>query len=53
MWPRSELIELLETDHPILQAPMGGESTPCMAIAVSNAGGLGGLGCSFMSMGEV
>lgn len=53
MWPRRNLIELLEIDHPIVQAPMGGESTPAMAVAVSNAGGLGGVGCSFMSPEEL
>ena len=53
MWPRSELIDLLDIEHPIVQAPMGGESTPAMAIAVGNAGGLGGLGCSYMSNGEL
>jgi nitronate monooxygenase len=53
MWPRTDLIDLLGIDHPILQAPMGGESTPAMAIAVCNAGGLGGLGCSFMSDAEL
>ncbi len=49
MWPRTDLIDLLDIEHPLLQAPMGGESTPEMAIAVGNAGGLGGLGCSYLS----
>lgn len=53
MWPRMDLTDLLEIDHPILQAPMGGESTAQMAIAVCNAGGLGGLGCSFMSNDDI
>ncbi len=53
MWPKRDLIDLLGIDHPIVQAPMGGESTPAMVVAVSNAGGLGGLGCSFMSMEEL
>ena len=53
MWPNSKLIDLLEIQHPIVQAPMGGESTPAMAIAVGNAGGLGGLGCSYMSNEEL
>ena len=53
MWPKRDLIDLLGIDHPIVQAPMGGESTPALAVAVSNAGGLGGLGCSFMSMEEL
>jgi nitronate monooxygenase len=34
----------LEIDAPIIQAPMAGVSTPKMAAAVSNAGGLGSLG---------
>jgi nitronate monooxygenase len=38
------LLELLEIDAPILQAPMAGVSTPEMAAAVSNAGGLGSIG---------
>lgn len=53
MWPRTDLIDLLQIEHPLLQAPMGGESTPAMAIAVGNAGGLGGLGCSYMSNDEL
>ncbi|HSA81824.1 MAG TPA: nitronate monooxygenase [Geminicoccaceae bacterium] len=53
MWPRRDLIDLLGIDHPIIQAPMGGESTPMLAVAVCNAGGLGGLGCSFMSLEEL
>ena len=53
MWPTRDLIDLLDIDHPILQAPMAGESTPAMAVAVSNAGCLGGLGCSFMSLEDL
>src|SRR5690606_15414986 len=30
--------------HPIIQAPMAGTSTPQLAAAVTNAGGLGSLG---------
>ncbi len=52
-WPRIDLLDLLEIEHPILQAPMGGESTSAMAIAVCESGGLGGLGCSFMSGNEI
>jgi len=53
MWPQTDLIDLLEIDHPILQAPMGGESTTSMVTAVCNAGGLGGLGCSYMSSDDI
>lgn len=38
------MIQLLGTAHPIIQAPMAGVSTPALAAAVSNAGGLGSLG---------
>ncbi|MET1537019.1 nitronate monooxygenase, partial [Burkholderia sola] len=30
--------------HPIIQAPMAGTSTPALAAAVTDAGGLGSLG---------
>jgi len=40
----STLLKLLDIRLPILQAPMAGVSTPAMAAAVSNAGGLGAIG---------
>ena len=39
-----QLLELLDIERPIIQAPMAGISTPAMAAAVSNAGGLGSIG---------
>jgi len=50
MWPRNELTDLLAIKHPIIQAPMAGSSTPALAGAVSNTGGLGSLGCAAMSL---
>jgi nitronate monooxygenase len=44
MWSRNAFTERLDLKWPILQAPMGWLSTPALASAVSNAGGLGGLG---------
>jgi nitronate monooxygenase len=38
------LLQLLGISVPIVQAPMAGISTPAMAAAVSEAGGLGSLG---------
>ena len=38
------LLELLDIEQPIIQAPMAGISTPAMAAAVANAGGLGSIG---------
>ncbi len=43
MWPRTDLLDLLKLEHPIIQAPMAGSTTPALAAAVSNAGGLGSL----------
>lgn len=39
-----DFLDRIGLRHPILQAPMAGVSTPQMAAAVSNAGGLGALG---------
>src|SRR5262249_4042862 len=44
MWSVNTLTERLNLKWPILQAPMGSASTPALAAAVTNAGGLGGLG---------
>ena len=38
------LLQKLGISLPIIQAPMAGTSTPAMAAAVSNAGGLGSIG---------
>lgn len=43
------LMERLGLALPILQAPMAGVATPELAAAVSNAGGLGGLGAGASS----
>lgn len=53
MWPDRRLCDLLGIDHPIIQAPMAGSATPELAIAVSNAGGLGSLGCAEMDAGTL
>lgn len=39
-----QLLEQLDIQYPIFKAPMAGTSTPALAAAVSNAGGLGALG---------
>jgi nitronate monooxygenase len=40
----AHLLELLDIQYPIIQAPMAGTDTPALAATVSNAGGLGSLG---------
>lgn len=49
MWPDKRLCDLFGIEHPIIQAPMAGSSTTDLAIAVSNMGGLGSLGCNGMA----
>lgn len=39
-----QILRMLDIECPILQAPMAGVSTPDLAAAVSEAGGLGALG---------
>ncbi|QIB49981.1 nitronate monooxygenase family protein [Pseudomonas sp. OIL-1] len=44
MTQRANILDLLNIQHPIIQAPMVGVSTPELAAAVSNAGALGSIG---------
>lgn len=44
------LQELLGIELPIIQAPMAGVQGCAMAVAVSNAGGLGSLPCAMLSL---
>lgn len=53
MWPDRRLLDLLQIDHPILQAPMAGAATPQLAAAVSNAGGIGALGNAEMTPDQI
>src|SRR5436189_3297322 len=41
--------DLLGIDLPIIQAPMAGVQGSALAVAVSNAGGLGSLPCAMLS----
>jgi nitronate monooxygenase len=54
MWKKTKLTDQLNLAFPIIQAPMaGGATTPELAAAVSNAGGLGSLGAGYMSPAEI
>jgi nitronate monooxygenase len=44
-----KLTHLLGIELPIIQAPMAGAQVSAMAIAVSNAGGLGSLPCAMLT----
>ncbi len=45
-----KLPQLLGIDLPIIQAPMAGVQGNALAVAVSNAGGLGSLPCAMLSL---
>jgi nitronate monooxygenase len=47
------LQELLGIELPIIQAPMAGVQGSALAIAVSNAGGLGSLPCAMLGSGAI
>ena len=49
-----DLARTLHIDFPIIQAPMaGGPDTAALAAAVSNAGGLGSVGCGYLSPPQI
>ena len=50
MWPNRRLLDLFGIELPIIQAPMAGASGSEMAIAVSEAGGLGSLPCAMLDV---
>ena len=53
-WPESRLTDLLDVRYPIVQAPMaGGPSTVGLAVAVSEAGGLGSIAAALLAPDEL
>ncbi|MEC6742557.1 nitronate monooxygenase [Pseudomonas qingdaonensis] len=52
-WPNPRILDLLGIELPIIQAPMAGATGPAMAIAVSNAGGLGSLPCAMLTPEQI
>jgi NAD(P)H-dependent flavin oxidoreductase YrpB (nitropropane dioxygenase family) len=49
MWSNRRLVELFKIEHPIVLAPMAGFCTVDLAAAVSNAGGIGSIGCAVLT----
>mgnify|MGYP006286394609 CR=1 FL=1 len=49
MWTDRRLADLLGIEHPVLQAPMAGISSPAMAVAVSEAGGMGAVAAGMLT----
>ena len=50
---RTRLTELLDIEHPVMLAGMGGVSYHALVAAVSDAGGIGTFGASTMSADEL
>ncbi len=53
MWPDRRLLDLFGIELPIIQAPMAGANGSAMAIAASEAGGLGSLPCAMLDAAKV
>ena len=53
MYFLNQLCAVLGTRYPIIQGGMGNISSPTLVAAVSNAGGLGTIGCGTMTVAEV
>jgi nitronate monooxygenase len=47
---KTSIVDLLDIELPIIQAPMAGVQGSALAIAVCNAGGLGSLPCAMLSL---
>ena len=52
-WTNRHLLDLLNIEHPIIQAPMAGASGIAMAAGVIAAGGLGSLPCAMLSLEKI
>jgi nitronate monooxygenase len=49
-WQDRRLLDLFGIEHPILQAPMAGVTSPQLAIATSEAGALGSIAGAMLSL---
>ena len=52
-WPDRRLIDLLNLEFPIIQAPMAGSDSVALARSVSSTGALGSLACALLSPEDV
>jgi len=48
---QNQLLDILHIEHPLIQAPIAEAATTDMAVAVSENGGLGSLGCAPLGPG--
>src|SRR5216684_7905895 len=52
-WPDRRTLDLFGIELPIILAPMAGPGNAALAIAVTEAGGLGSMPCAQLSGGEI
>jgi len=52
-WPDRRILNLLQVETPIIQAPMAGADSVSLALAVCKAGGLGSLACALKNPDEL
>jgi nitronate monooxygenase len=52
-WPNRSLLDLLQLEIPIIQAPMAGSDSIALARTVSSTGALGSLACALLSADEI
>lgn len=52
-WPDRRLLDLLQLEIPIVQAPMAGADSVALARSVSSTGALGSLACALLSPAKV
>src|SRR5438270_13476587 len=52
-WPDRRLLDLLQIQVPIIQAPMAGSDSVALARGVSSTGALGSLACPLLSPDQV
>ena len=48
-WQDRRLLDLFGIEHPLIQAPMAGVSSPQMAVAASEAGGMGAIAAAILT----
>ncbi len=52
-WPDRRLLDLLNLEIPIIQAPMAGSDSIALARAVSSTGALGSIACALLGPDEI
>jgi nitronate monooxygenase len=51
-WPDRRFLDLVGTEHPIVQAPMAGAGGVDLCVAAIEGGALGSLPCGMLAIGR-